>query len=77
MKTEHKKQKSAALILSTLTENVDLGELRGFILEAGVNYLDDEKGGVRANGKRVSFLNSLIGFLDEVKVWQENEKTLR
>ena len=74
---KHNKQKAAALILSTLTKNVNLEELRGFILEAGVNYLDDEKGGVRAKGKRVSFLNNLIGFLDEVKVWQENEKTLR
>lgn len=77
MKTKPNKQKAAALILSTLTEKVDLEELRGFILGAGVNYLDDEKGGVRAKSKRVSFLNNLIGFLDEVKVWQENNKTLR
>lgn len=78
MKSKSKKPKheAEASILKSFVEKVDLDQVRAFILEAGVNYLDDEKGDVRHKAKRMSFLNNLIGFVDEVKAWQENNKTL-
>lgn len=57
-----------------LATNVNLADLRGFILGLSVTALHEEKGSVGAKAKQISLINSFVGFLDEVEVWQAHNR---